>query len=185
MSSTRKARLASHLATMSRWQHYAGVTGSAIALVTGTPMSSPGASTIDSAARSVPLLRSVRLATAGRKLRLSGAALEVAAAAQLNAPVISPGGVVPLYSSVNMIQPGSWGSIYGTNLASGSAVWSGDFPTSLGGTSVTINGKPAYLSFVSAGQIDLQAPDDTATGVVPVVVTTAAGQTTSTVTLNP
>ncbi len=185
MSSPRKDRLDAHLATLTRWQHYAAVTGSAIVLVTGTPISSSGASTIDSAARSEPLLRSVSLAATGRKLRLSGAALEVAAAAQLQAPIISPGGVVPLYSSVTMIQPGSWVSIYGANLAAGTAVWNGDFPTSLGGTSVTINGKPAYLSFVSAGQIDLQAPDDTATGVVQVVVTTTSGQATSTVTLNP
>jgi uncharacterized protein (TIGR03437 family) len=60
-----------------------------------------------------------------------------------------------------------------------------DFPTSLGGTTVTINGKAAYLSFVSPGQINLQAPDDTATGVVPVVVTTSAGNATSSVTLFP
>jgi uncharacterized protein (TIGR03437 family) len=124
---------------------------------------------------------------AGRNSRLlaAAAALDGAQAAQLAAPVISPGGVVPLYSAVNIIQPGGWISIYGTNLAAGTAVWNGDFPTSLGGTSVTINGKPAYLSFVSAGQINLQAPDDTATGSVQVVVTTSAGTATSTVALNP
>jgi uncharacterized protein (TIGR03437 family) len=48
---------------------------------------------------------------------------------------------------------------------------------------VTINGKTAYLSFVSPGQVNLQAPDDTATGTVPVVVTTASGKAASTVTL--
>ena len=37
---------------------------------------------------------------------------------------------------------------------------------------------------VSPGQINLQAPDDTATGTVPVVVTTAGGNATSTVTLS-
>ena len=74
-------------------------------------------------------------------------------------------------------------SIYGTNLASGTATWTGNFPTSLGGTSVTIDGKAAYLSFVSPGQINVQAPNDTATGAVPVVVTTAMGSGTSTVTL--
>jgi uncharacterized protein (TIGR03437 family) len=51
-------------------------------------------------------------------------------------------------------------SIYGTNLASGTTIWNGDFPVSLGGTSVEIDGKPAYLEFVSPGQINLQAPDD-------------------------
>src|SRR6202034_3396233 len=59
----------------------------------------------------------------------------------------------------------------------------GNFPTSLGGTTVTINGKAAYLSFVSPGLINLQAPNDTAIGTVPVVVTTANGSATSNVTL--
>jgi uncharacterized protein (TIGR03437 family) len=74
-------------------------------------------------------------------------------------------------------------SIYGTNLASSTAAWNADFPTSLGGTSVTIDGKLAYLSFVSTGQINLQVPNDTAIGPVPVVVTTAGESATSTVTL--
>jgi uncharacterized protein (TIGR03437 family) len=38
--------------------------------------------------------------------------------------------------------------------------------------------------YVSPGQINLQAPDDTARGTVPVVVTTAAGSVTTTVTLS-
>jgi len=101
----------------------------------------------------------------------------------LPAPLIAPGGVVPVYSSTNTIQPGSWISIYGSNLASSSATWAGDFPQSLNGTSVTIDGKAAYLWFVGPGQINLQAPDDTARGSVPVVVTTAAGSYNSTVTL--
>jgi uncharacterized protein (TIGR03437 family) len=54
---------------------------------------------------------------------------------------------------------------------------------SLGGTSVMIDGNPAYLSYVSPTQINLQAPNDANTGPVPVVVTTAAGVATSTVTL--
>jgi uncharacterized protein (TIGR03437 family) len=100
-------------------------------------------------------------------------------------PAISPGGVVPVYSPVSTIQPGSWISIYGSNLASGTAIWNNDFPTSLGGTSVTVDGKPAFLWYVSPTQITLQAPDDTATGTVTVAVTTALGTGTSTVTLAP
>jgi uncharacterized protein (TIGR03437 family) len=99
------------------------------------------------------------------------------------APVVTQGGVVPVYSTVSTVEPGEWVSIYGTNLASSIVTWNGNFPTSLGGTSVTINGKAAYLSFVSPTQINLQAPNDTATGSVPVVVTTAGGTATSTVTL--
>ena len=79
-------------------------------------------------------------------------------------PTISSGGVVPVYSSVSMIQPGEWVSIYGSNLASGTASWTGNFPTALAGTSVTVNGKPAYLSYVSPEQINVQAPSDTSIG---------------------
>ncbi len=100
-------------------------------------------------------------------------------------PVISPGGIVPLYSTASTIQPGEWISIYGSNLAYGTTAWSGNFPTSLGGTSVKIDGKAAYLSLASPGQINLQTPDDTMTGTVPVTVTTAGGTASSTVTLAP
>jgi uncharacterized protein (TIGR03437 family) len=98
-------------------------------------------------------------------------------------PTIGDGGIVPNGSTVNTVQPGEWISIYGTNLASGSTTWNGDFPTSLGGTSVKVNDKPGYLWFVSSGQINVQAPDDTARGTVNVTVTTGGGSATSTVTL--
>jgi uncharacterized protein (TIGR03437 family) len=93
-------------------------------------------------------------------------------------PAIDPGGIVP-----GAIQPGEWVSIYGTNLA-GNATWTGNFPESLGGASVTIDGKPAYLSFASYGQINLQAPSDPATGTVALVVTTSTGSATTEVTLS-
>jgi uncharacterized protein (TIGR03437 family) len=96
---------------------------------------------------------------------------------------ISAGGVVPVYSTNPTIEAGSWVSIYGTNLAQANATWNGDFPVTLGNTSVSINNKPAYLWFVSPGQINLQAPDDTATGTVSVIVTNPTGTATSTVTL--
>jgi uncharacterized protein (TIGR03437 family) len=196
MSAPRRDRLEAYLATLrsssskevtksrvARWQHYAAVTGSAMALATNATLAParPFASLPNQ-----PMLRSAKLAAVGRNSRLFAAAAAMQAAqAAVKAPVISPGGVVPLYSTVNTIQPGSWVSIYGTNLAAGTAVSNGDFPMSLGGTSVTINGKSAYVSYVSAGQINLQSPDDTTTGVVPVVVTTSAGTATSSVTLNP
>lgn len=100
-------------------------------------------------------------------------------------PAITPGGVVPIYSSTPVIQPGSWISIYGTNLATGTSLWKGDFPTTLGGVSVAVNNKPAYLWSVTPGQINAQAPDDTATGKVTVVVSNTLGSATATVTLAP
>lgn len=101
----------------------------------------------------------------------------------LGAPIINPGGIVPLYSGVSTIQPGEWISIYGANLASGTGSANANNLTNLGGTSVTIDGKPGYLWYVSPTQINLQAPSDTAVGPVPVVVTTPGGTATSTVTL--
>jgi uncharacterized protein (TIGR03437 family) len=47
----------------------------------------------------------------------------------------------------------------------------GRLPTSLDGVSVTINGKPAFVEYISPTQINVQAPSDTAVGVVDVVVT--------------
>jgi uncharacterized protein (TIGR03437 family) len=93
-------------------------------------------------------------------------------------PVIPTAGVVP-----GTAEPGEWVSIYGTNLAGVPTTWTGNFPISLGGTSVMIGGKAAYLSYVSPGQINLQVPNVTATGAVPVVVTTGGGSATSTVKL--
>ena len=116
----------------------------------------------------------------------SGATATVSAQAMLNTasqkvrgisepafvPAIAPEGVVPASSAISTIQSGEWASIFGTNLAVVTASWNGDFPTALAGTSVTIDSKPAYLAFVSPGQINLQVPGDAATGQVQVVVTT-------------
>jgi uncharacterized protein (TIGR03437 family) len=98
-------------------------------------------------------------------------------------PLINSGGIAPAGLGYAPIQPGSWVSIFGVNLATTFATWKGDFPTSLGGTSVTIDGKPAYLSYVSPNQINLQAPDDTNIGNVDVVVSNGLGTTTSPVAL--
>jgi uncharacterized protein (TIGR03437 family) len=93
-------------------------------------------------------------------------------------PAITPGGIVP-----GTIEPGQWATIYGTNLASSTATWTGNFPTLLGGTGVTVGGKAAYLSYASPGQIDLQVPNVTGSGAVPVVVTTVGGSATANATL--
>ncbi len=123
------------------------------------------------------------VATVGVGVNPMGVAVSIIPATGELPPAITPGGVVPLNGTTGIIQPGEWASIYGTNLASGNATWTGNFPTSLGGTSVTIDGRAAYLSFVNPTQINLQVPNDTANGPVPVVVKTAGGSATSTVTL--
>ena len=74
--------------------------------------------------------------------------------------------------------PGSWVEIYGSNLAGTTRQWAaGDFtgtaaPTTLDGVSVSVAGSPAYLSYISPTQINLQVPDGNAVnGTVNVVVT--------------
>ena len=84
------------------------------------------------------------------------------------------------------ISPGSWFMIRGTALAQTSRIWAGtDFrgtllPTSLDGVSVKVNGKDALVYYISDTQINALAPDDTATGPVPVTVTTRLGTSSTT-----
>ena len=100
-------------------------------------------------------------------------------------PTIKQGGVVPVFSSSNTIQPGSWISIYGNNFVGQPVLWRNDFPTALGGVSVKINGKPAYIWYASRTQINVQAPADTSTGAASVTVTTPLGTASGAVTLGP
>ena len=68
-------------------------------------------------------------------------------------------------------------SVYGANLAPITRNWTNsDFsgtklPASLDGVSVTVNGKPAWVYYISPKQIDVLSPVDTTTGTVQVVVT--------------
>jgi len=74
------------------------------------------------------------------------------------------------------IEAGSWAMIAGSNLANLTRSWqAADFtgdnlPTSLSGVSVTIDGKPAFLSYISPTQINVQVPSDSVTGTVNVIV---------------
>ena len=75
--------------------------------------------------------------------------------------------------------PGSFISIYGANLTPVSDDWSnsianGQLPTQLGGVSVTIGGKPAYIAQMIPTQINAQAPD-IGVGPMQVIVTTPSG----------
>ena len=164
------------------WQVYAAVTGSAMAMVTGASAAIIGSGGVRGmlAAEAIASVLAAGPLASSRNNRLN--AIKMATTGQ--APSITPGGVVPLCSNVNTIQAGEWVTIYGSNLSNVTANWNNDFPLSLGGTSVTINGKSAYLMFVSPGQINVQDPDDQALGTVSVVVTTGAGSATSYVTLN-
>jgi len=91
------------------------------------------------------------------------------------------------YGGYAYFASGSWLEIKGSNLAdpndprlansSQSGQWaSADFngpnaPTNLDGISVSINGKPAYVWYLSPTQLNVQAPEDSATGNVAITVT--------------
>lgn len=104
------------------------------------------------------------------------------AAASGNRPVItSNGGVVNGASFAPGIVAGAWTTLFGSNLAAALKTWDGlidaqgNFPTAIDGVRVTIDGLPAFINFISANQINVQAPALTRTGMVPVVVTTPGG----------
>ena len=97
-------------------------------------------------------------------------------------PVIAAVQTAGAYGASSAIAPGTWIEIYGSNLATTqSRTWAGaDFngsqaPTALGGTTVTVGGKNAYVDFVSPGQVNVQVPSGISLGSQPVVVTTFGG----------
>ena len=79
------------------------------------------------------------------------------------------------------VEPGSLISIFGSNFAGSTAAAQGyPLPPSLAGTSVSVNGSPAPLLYVSPYQINAQLPASTAVpysalGSAQAVVTTASG----------
>jgi uncharacterized protein (TIGR03437 family) len=108
------------------------------------------------------------------------------------APTVSGAVSDATFASAGAVTTGSWVAIFGTNMApagdsrplnASTEIVGGKLPTSLDGTSVTVNGKAAYLGYISPTQVNIETPDDTAVGPVNVVVTTASGSS-SPATLN-
>lgn len=96
--------------------------------------------------------------------------------------------ITPLLTSVGNaanfqegIAAGGWLTAGGFGLADRTAVWfdgtapTTELPESLAGTSIRINGRGAYPSFVNGRQINALAPEDSTVGRVPVEVTSPGG----------
>jgi uncharacterized protein (TIGR03437 family) len=85
------------------------------------------------------------------------------------------------FGGFTSIAPGAWIEIYGSALAADSRAWtSADFkgvnaPTSLDGTTVTIGGQSAFISYISPGQVNALVPSNVSTGQQQITVTTALG----------
>jgi len=123
-------------------------------------------------------------APTGDLIYTTQATLKPAAQGGVDNPSIVAGGIVNGASlAAGPISPGSWFTIFGASLATNARDWDPSheivedkLPTSLDGTSVTVNGRPAAVSYISANQINAQAPDDDTTGPVNVVVTRNGAQ---------
>jgi uncharacterized protein (TIGR03437 family) len=107
-------------------------------------------------------------------------------------PSISGVVTASAFGGLSSIAPGAWIEIYGSSLAADSRAWtSADFnganaPTSLDGTTVTIGGQSAFLSYISPGQVNALVPSNVAIGQQQITVTTAIGTSAAyTVTVNP
>src|SRR5882724_12413088 len=97
----------------------------------------------------------------------------------LSPPAVTSNGIVTAssFGGFASAAPGSFIEIYGTNLAGTSRGWAtddftnGNAPTSLDGVTVTVGGKPAYISYVSPGQVNVQVPADVVSDQpVPVII---------------
>jgi uncharacterized protein (TIGR03437 family) len=83
------------------------------------------------------------------------------------------------------IAPGSFAAVLGQNLCSqtmtGDWVGPAQLPTALGGCSVTVNGVPAMMQYVSPGQINFIMPSTVGAGQATVMVTNGSQTMTGTV----
>ncbi len=92
------------------------------------------------------------------------------------------------FDNTGRLSGGTWIQIFGADFAPVTRPWGGgDFngsqaPTSLDGVRVNVNGKPAYVSFISPTQVNAQTPTDDAVGPVEVEVINPAGSSKITMT---
>ena len=84
------------------------------------------------------------------------------------------------------IAPGSFATAFGQNLCfqtmAGDWIAPGQLPTTLGGCSMTVNGAPAMMQYVSPGQINFIMPSGVGSGQANVIVNNGTQMMTGTVT---
>jgi uncharacterized protein (TIGR03437 family) len=79
-------------------------------------------------------------------------------------PTISNGGIVNGASFQQGIIPGSWATIQGSNLSTMTDTWdnfvvNGNLPTTVDDVGVSVGGQPAYVYYISSGQINFIVPN--------------------------
>lgn len=96
-------------------------------------------------------------------------------------PSIATGGVGNAAGGAAGVCSGCWISIYGTGFATAARALAGTdlvnntIPTTLGGVGAQINGKAAFIQYVSPTQVNVLAPADSSAGTVSVTVTNSSG----------
>jgi uncharacterized protein (TIGR03437 family) len=92
-------------------------------------------------------------------------------------PAVTGAAGAGAFGATRTVSPGDWIEIFGRNFGATARSWAGsDFtgqqaPSSLDGVKVSIGGIPAYISYISPGQINAQVPDGIAIGTQAVIVT--------------
>ena len=133
----------------------------------------------------IPATSAYLLDNAGIAVDSTGSILYIATGAQNLVRKVTFASGPSISSAVNgasfrpPIVPNSWATLQGSGLATATDTWAnaiinGKLPTTLDGVTVTVGGKPAYLNYISAGQINLVVPD-VPPGPQQVVVMNSAG----------
>ncbi|WP_031495187.1 choice-of-anchor V domain-containing protein [Bryobacter aggregatus] len=124
-----------------------------------------------------------RNAPQGAKILQKTLKLQPSAAPGGIQPNISAGGAVSAsaFGGGTKVAAGSYLEIFGKDLALATRSWRGDefvngkAPTNLENTQVSIDGKPAFVYFISPGQLNVVVPDGIAEAPIQVVVKTPGG----------
>ena len=125
-------------------------------------------------------------AITGRQWQAIGHVSFLGPKVQTPAPVIFAGGLGNAASYTAPVAPGSLMTIFGSNLALGTAMAPTlPLPMQMEGVSVAVNGAPAPVFAVSPGQLIVQVPFETAPGTATVTVTVGGESDTKSVAVVP
>lgn len=121
--------------------------------------------------------------TGASRVHLKSLRLQPGAGGAGARPVISNGGVVQVsnFGAAPRISPGTYMEIFGRDLSLSTRAWtSSDFnngvgPTNLDNVQVTVDGKAAFVNYVSPTQVNVVVPDGIAEAPVQVIVRNAGG----------
>jgi uncharacterized protein (TIGR03437 family) len=161
--------------------------------LTWTASSSASWLSVSPASGTGPAKLTIAVSTGAMQAGQYSGTIQIAAAGATNTPqsvsvtlVVTAPVILPIITSVvngasfqSGIESGSWVTIQGSDLSNTTPgrTWlpveivNGNLPTSLDDTSVTIDGKPAFVYYISPTQLNVQAPTDSDAGPVRVVVT--------------